>query len=618
MLKDNWLNTVSSGSYKFTFMIVDEDSWNAATKGNFNREQTLAQGKGIIVAEDGVEGNYAVQNVTISTKQQGMSNGYSKATLITLDLLEPLGFAFFDRALTAGKMLGNASNFTNMQFVLLLDFMGRDPGTGASVFRPGTFVYALKLKDITGTVGEAGAKYYMEFNNMEAEAKIHTVTETDITVKNVKTVRTFAENLEIALNENEVATRPESSVGGPAGQMVQVEHEYKVVLGNTLTTQAQDFFALPSFNLADAPWAGTSNTSTAGAQSESLEELGIREVTINNNTQLCARIRELISSNVPSYAEHNARAQKDGITYEIVVSSAVELTNQEDTTFHTQRKKITLTLGLVMHGDTVPSDGPSIENLRNSASVQRERFNTIIVPNLVKKYTYQYTGENTEVTDINLNLNQYFYNGLSPAAAVYYADNHSMFEANIVERQTQDDRPTLNANPHAEESANVVNQRFLSDLPITKFNIEQSPVFKVMPVGPHGQQVNETTSMDQTANAALVNHAARTRDTQTLDLEVRGDPMFLGRDGTDIFSMGDSPTPQAIYMVFINFQPNTEDLIIRQRKGPVDMVTTGVYKITEVQSRFQQGSFTQQVKTLRDANSSTFLLLNRLLELRVD
>lgn len=617
MLKDNWLNTVTSGSYKFTFMIVDEASWNAATKGNFNKEETLAQGKGIIVAEDGVEGSYAVQNVSILTKQGQMSNGYSKATVVTFDLLEPLGFGFFDRALTAGKLLGNASNFTNMQWILQLDFMGRDPSTGASVFRPDSFIYALKLKDITGTVGEAGAKYYMELNNMESEAKIHTVTTTDITVKNVKTVRTFAENLQIALNENEAATRPESSLGGPAGQMVQIEHEYKVVLGRSSTTQAQDSFRIPSFNLADAPWGGTADTSTAGAQSESLEKLGNREVTINNNTQLCAHIRELISKNVPSYAQHNARATPHGITYEVTVTPSVELIAQTDTTFHTQRKKITLSINLVMHGDTVPNDEQSIVNLKNKASVQRERFDTVIMPDLVKKYTYQYTGENTEVMDIDLNLNQYFFHGLSPAAAIYYADNHTMFEANIVEKSETEENPSLTANPHGEIS-NTIDQRFLSDIPIQKYNIEQSPVFKVMPVGPHGQQVNETTSMDKTANAALVNHAARIRDTQNLTLEVRGDPMFLGRDGSDIFSRGTDPSPRAIYMAFINFQPNAEDLLVNQRKGAVDMITTGIYKIVEVSSKFQQGSFTQTITTLRDANSSTFLLLDKLIELRVD
>lgn len=616
MLKDNWLNTVSSGGYKFTFMIVDKDIWNDATKGSFNKEQTIAQGKGIIVAEDGVESAYSVQNVNIMTRQGAISNGYSKATLVHFDIMEPLGFGFLERTLTVSRRLGNPQNFKSVNWVLLLDFIGRDPVTGASRKREGTFVYALTLKDITATIGEAGAKYFCEFNNMDTEAKLNTVTETDVTVKNVTTVKTFAENLETALNKNASAIRPDSTVAGPAGRMVQTEVVYKVVLGSSMTTQAQDYFRLPSFNLSEAPWGGTADTSTAGAQSESLEALGIREITINNNTQLCARIRELIAE-VPSYAEHNLRAQKSGITYDIAVTSTMELIGEQDTTLNLQRKRVTLHIGIKTEATQIPPDKVSITQLRNKKGTQTERFNELIFPNLVKKYTYQYTGENTEVMDIDLNLNQYFYNALAPQAGVYYADNHAMFEANIVNVDALDEPESLDANIN--ETGNPLSTRFLSDIPLTKYNIEQSPIFRVQPVGPHGQQVNETTTADAIANLSLLDHAARTRDAAELTLEVRGDPIFLGRDGYDIFTTQDgNNAPRTVYMAFINFTPNPEDLLNKQRKGPVDMISTGIYRIHEVNSKFQQGSFTQTVKTYRDANSNTYFLLDQLIELKVD
>ena len=615
MLKDNWLNTVSSGSYKFTFMIVDKDTWNEASKGTFNKEQTLAQGKGIIVAEDGVESAYSVQNVNIMSSQGAVSNGYSKATLVHFDIMEPLGFGFLERSLTVSRMLGQAQNFKSINWILLLDFIGRDPVTGASRKREGTFVYALILKDVSASIGEAGAKYFCEFNNMDSEAKLNTVTETDITVKNVTTVKTFVENLETALNKNAAGIRPDSTIAGPAGRMVQTEIEYKVVLGSSTTTQAQDYFRLPSFNLSEAPWGGTVDTSTSGAQSESLEALGIREVTINNNTQLCARIRELIAA-VPSYSQHNILAAKNGITYEVVVTPTMELLDEIDTTLNLQRKRITLHISIKTEATQVPLDKVSITQLKNKKATQTERFKELILPNLIKKYTYQYTGENTEVMDIDLTLNQYFYNALSPQSGVYYADNHSMFEANIVNIDVPDDPESLDAN--ITETENKLSTRFLSDIPLTKYNIEQSPIFRVQPVGPHGQQVNETTTADAIANLSLLDHAARTRDAAELTLEVRGDPIFLGRSGYDLFSAEEGTGPKSVYMAFLNFTPNPEDLLGKQRKGPVDMISTGIYRINEVNSKFQQGSFTQTIKTYRDPNSSTYLLLDQIVELKVD
>ena len=633
MLKDNWLNTVSSGTYKFTFMIVDTDTHNAATEGSFNKEQALAQGRAVIVAEDGVESAYAVQNVNIISNTASIKNGHATATKVTFDLIEPLGFGFLDRALTVGGYFGMNANIQQLKWVLQLDFLGRDPMTGASVTKSDPFFYSLALQGMTGTLGEAGAKYYMEFTNMDSEAMKDTVTKTDITVKNVTTVKTFAEELEITLNNAAKKYQPE---GNPTDINYQREAmgiipppviSYKVKLASSTTTQAQDYFGIASFNLAEAPWAGTANSANSGGQSESLELLGTREITINNESQLSAAVRDEIGKNTPTFTEHNNLAQQSGITYDIMCKPTAKLINEVDNVLNVQRKEITLTISIVTSGETVPPNGPTIENLRNSAAAQNERFNRLIVPKLVKKYTYQYTGENTEVMDIDLSLNSTFYTALSPAAAIYYADNNNMFEANIIPRPPKateqvdieqgfideaDIITELPANTEKDSGTSAV--KFLSDVPLQKYNINQSPVFGVQPMGAQGQQVNEITDIDTTANMAIMNYAARIKDTQDLRIEARGDPIFLGQNGTSIFDVNES----SVYMAFINFQPNPEDLLINQQKGPIDMLTTGIYKINEVISKFQQGSFTQTVSTYRDQNSSTFLLLDTLLNLRVD
>ena len=71
-------------------------------------------------------------------------------------------------------------------------------------------------------------------------------------------------------------------------------------------------------------------------------------------------------------------------------------------------------------------------------------------------------------------------------------------------------------------------------------------------------------------------------------------------------------------MAFVNFQPDPEDLLTLQRRGPVDLITTGIYKITNVHSKFQQGKFSQTIDAYRDPNSTPFLLLDTIMKLEVD
>ena len=97
MLKDNWLNTVSSATYKFTFYITDSDVWNNPFAYlSPTDEPALNAGKAIIIAEDGVEGAFNIQNVNISAAAASVNNGHATANEIQFDLNENLGFSFIN------------------------------------------------------------------------------------------------------------------------------------------------------------------------------------------------------------------------------------------------------------------------------------------------------------------------------------------------------------------------------------------------------------------------------------------------------------------------------------------------------------------------------------------
>jgi len=607
MIKDNWLNTVTSGSYKFTFYITSTDVWNNPFQYLKDDDQALNAGQAIIVAEDGVEQALAVQNVMILTNAGDISTGHANATVVHLEILEPLGFGMLDKALTVAKQLGGGTStgvhFNDLNFVLRLDFVGRDPVTGGAAKYPDPFFYKLKLSQLTGSLGNAGAKYSMVLQNQQILGQQDGVTPAPVTVRGVTTPTTFLAGLETSMNDLMWDMMDE--------KQDQPHVEYVIKFDDSAKINAIDFRNLPGFDLATTSWAGLSDTGTSGGQSEDLEVAGSANVTIADQSQLTARIKELIAANTPAWAEFTQKAREIGITYSLRVEPSIELSGENDPILNQPRRVVTFTVGTVIEGTIPPLDANSLLGLRNSARVQQDRFDEVILPNLVKKYTYQYTGENLEVQDIDLQLNNLFFNARQPAAGIYYADNHNMFEANITPLE-QDPRGP-HQRPSSAIDASGTTEKYLSDVKIPRYNLLQSPVFQPQALGAQAQQVNETTATDKLAASALDEYQNRVLDAELLTLEVKGDPVFMGDNGKDLFAKD-----SAVYMAFVNFAPEPDDLLLRQQRGPLDLVTTGIYKITSIESKFSNGSFTQTLKTMKDGNSTSFLLANTLIELEVE
>ena len=66
---------------------------------------------------------------------------------------------------------------------------------------------------------------------------------------------------------------------------------------------------------------------------------------------------------------------------------------------------------------------------------------------------------------------------------------------------------------------------------------------------------------------------------------------------------------------FVQFNPNVDKLLTEQVKGEIDIISSGIYKLTAIESRFQGGKFTQTLKGYKDATTNTLLVINKLIEL---
>ena len=375
--------------------------------------------------------------------------------------------------------------------------------------------------------------------------------------------------------------------------------------------QAIDNRQLPGFNLFRAEWAGSDSESESDGRSQALDS-EIRQQTINPETQITSWIAESLSTNVPSFAEYNVEQAEKGITFTVEVEQETKMTGIMHSYYGQEIKNIELRIKIRRDDTASPLSEDSIIALRNRADVQEERFQSQILPSLAKKYSYQYTGENTEVEAVDISIHNGFYNAISPGVGTYYTDESFQFESNA-DTNTGTfiwDHPSANPQPENQ----IASVRYLSDINLDKINVNRSQIFDHQLISATGQQTNESTQGSKIAAAALAAHAARLIDNQTMKIEAKGDPIFLGTNGKNFFNTQSDST----YLAFLNFVPDPVDLLELQRRGPVDMITTGIYKVTYIHSKFSQGKFTQTIDCYRDPNSNPLLLLDAIVRLEVE
>ena len=613
---DNWLSTVDVGTYKWTLYVVKNSLYNDPGVLSENDTAALNNGDAIIIAESGVTGSYAIENVIIqSTISTGRESSHAIPTGIVFEIYEPLGFSLLDRLLTVGKMFGNPQNITSLSYVMKLEFQGRDGSTGANKKFPGVFLWPMRIGAMRGSLGPAGAKYFIEASFIILTSQTEeTVTRTDVVVESVSTVETFATNLEAALNQAERDLMSPREIQ----QGRQPLREFVVQLGNTTNIQADPDRRISPFDLGPQPWAGTADAGTASAESANTVDVDVRDIVINSETQLTAKITELLEINVPTWSTYVIDARDNSFFVPVIYTNIEhEILDEIDTFTNQFRRRTTITVEIRM-SPNVPAEDPGTRRERQtSQDYQQERFDAL---DILKKYNYLYTAENTEVLEFQLEVENLFFQATAPAAGIYYSDNNQQFTPTNPVPVTF----TLDGTELTSAQAANLGVTFLSDItPVTDDGISRIDIpFERIPAAPSTQQKNEHTGLTDDIAAVIAQQTARRNtDNQVMMLEIRGDPFWLGTPdnrGTpsDNRFIGDFTRGDAL-IGFVNFQPNVEDLLVNQRRGPVDLISTGVYVVTQIESKFQMGQFTQTLTTFKDPNTNPFLILDQLINIEV-
>jgi hypothetical protein len=595
----NWMSSVDSPTYKWTFYIVNSKVFNKPSLLEGTDSAAINNGEAIIISETGVTSEFAIDNVAmIQTVIPGQEHGNTTPGIIQFDLMEPLGFTFLDRILKAGKALGRPMNLPSQHYVLRLEFLGRDPDTGASIKYPNTFFYPIKINQVRSQTGPEGTRYNIIAFSLIKHAQTEAVTSTDLTVKDISTVQTFVEGLEKSFNQAEAdKLSPTDQKNGlkPAKQI-------KILFADSTRIIGDKDAGVDSFNLKLKPWASTANADKGSGQSTAMDNVDAREAMVNAKTALAPYIQKQIQANCPAFATYVKEAkEKLGVVYSIHVEptieygSAPEYAQTSESTVQVEAKLITFTIH-VRADETTPSlDEKDHKEKFVDTKYQANRIKNLT---LAKSYSYLYSGLNTEVLNYQIDVEQLYVTSKIPLEGIYHADGREQFTPTTPTKVT----------------------KFLDDISYDGVGVDYNDLVQYhdAPLGVEEQQKNETDGSDAMYAQRLQALAVRSMDAINFNIEIKGDPFWQGNT-FKAHVQGKDASPNisntSLLISLLNYNPNPDDLLEKQIRGPVDMVSTGIYSIRSVESRFQSGKFTQNLLGFKDTNTNPALVLNQIIQI---
>ena len=600
-LTTNWLSTVDSPQYLWTLYITDAETFNnpAPKLKQFDRSSTATNAS--IIAKTGVTTLFSIDNFAmISTVTPGQAHGSTTPGIIQFDIFENLGFTFLDRVLTAGQALGVKGNLPTQNFVLKLEFIGRDATTGASKKYPQEFYYPIKINQLRAQAGAEGTRYNIVAFTVIKHAQTESVLNTPVTVSGVTTVKSFLEELETQLNN------AQKSKIGPMDQRSGVTPRkiFKIITSDAndeVTTRIAERGYDP-FDLLVQSFGKVVNSDTTDGKDTSLDNVDALDIAFMSNDDIPTRLVEILEKNIPALATYVEKCQTAKVPAVPYVTVTPRWIPRVGPTEHNQNMMgnagtLELVVGMAMNYTTVTDENQHAADFVDQTK-QGDRLQQYQDANvLIKRYDYLYSGLNTEVLNYQIDVESLFVVVSEPAAGVYSTNKSQMFTG---------------TNP-------IKSTRYVEEIPFNrqdnafKYNVVN---FEERPLS-LDEQRNLSNDGGNTVNAArAMEMAKRGYDAIEFRLDIKGDPLWMGQPGE---ASGNELANQFIKsdasIAFINYNPNADDLIENGDKGPVDMVSTGVYKVTKIESKFSGGEFTQTLVGYKDVQVNPYLIINELLNL---
>lgn len=626
--KSNWCSTVDSPTYKLTWYIVSNKVFNNPKlldnipdkyTNNATSNAASSSGDAVVIAASGETSEYSLENLVLQSMiSPGSSTGNTTTGAFQFDIYEPGGFLLMNRILT----LSHAFNFGNIQsakYVLKVQFVGRTVESSTPVAFPGTFYYPMMLATINASSGAEGSQYNIVAANQHKIAVTASKIVTDIKVTGVKDVESLLKNLETALNAHEINIRKlqvtEADLENSKCWKIEYSDDFKTYLKSYVKPSQTDMsgtgLKASTYDANSAQYILHKHTNVVTYLTNILTKqvpdfYNTFSTTTDKNTAInekkVATLKNTLKADqgLQKHARGIVNSTNEYKNEFIKITPSVKYKDEIDTYTNTSQEEIILYIELHTSHTNPQPDVHKQQEATINASYQSRRFELLPI---YKAYNYLFSGSNTEVLDFNLNFNQMFYLTRDPSEGVNLpnSDNENSGNAGEVTKVTKTVAVPKYLSNTTISSATIVTQleniAYVIKVPDSK---SQS----------NADEPNAVVAVDQ----AEINAASH--DFIMFDITIKGDPYWLGTPGSTVTSSKGSTLVDNLdedsLIAFINYLPDNGK---SNGARKLDIAASGIYKILEVESKFQLGKFTQSLKGMRDRNSSTDLIKTKLLQM---
>lgn len=636
----NALENFASYTSLFTLVCLKPDQINnpfSYRNSSFQQKQVVFSSAGrydaaragtSVGAPEYFVNNLEIVNMITGSKQSGSS----PAVKITFDVMEPYSMGLLLQSMQVAALAAGYPNYLKTAaFMLIIDFVGYDQD-GNMFTGVKSKYFPLSLTSTTFSVTEAGSNYKVEavpFNHKAFNSSYNTLfNDISIIGENIKELLAGKERSLVAvLNEQEEKLIREgtpnkgipdvyeihfpesasspipgvSSFGGSNTATVQSSSE-KVVGSSVMSTYDPDSvgdnvisrssfdFQIDSSGNYVAPKAVDTYDAESGKVDRDKVTIAPKQRTFQytKDQSITELIQQCILETDYAAKALSGKFDPEGRISWFRVDVQIQLLSYDNKRQDYAKRIIFRVMPYKIHSSLFinPSAAaPGYDSLQEQ---------------IAKQYNYIYTGQNNDLLKFDIQLNNTFYTAIAPTAP---------HDAGGVQNKDQEgtgshqySKQVANEGEEPGEAANA---------DTGGRTVQPDPNAMKKTAGGSGRETPELIVANLFQNAFKNSAQA---EMVNMDFDILGDPYWLADSGYAGYFAGPGSSDQITEDDAVNYEAGDSYIYVRFRTpiepkedngdylfvaGESDSPFSGIYKVTEVTSKFNDGVFRQSLKSVR-------------------
>jgi len=586
--------------------------------------------------------NFKMMSVVAPTPATGNTNAIS----FEFDVMEPYSMGLLLQSMQSASLKAGYPDYLMAPFLLRLDFKGYDErGRIIKSLKPKHFV--LKFKKVEFNVSEGGSQYSVQaypYNHQgfadtvdmlwqdisiapepDKEATVYSILGDPDNPKSL--VRTLNDNEQKLVNQGKykikdqyeiqfpertydfkgiLPTKKEDNVSfDPYGDPVKQSVGGKGAAGQGFVDAGKNPIGESTFDYSPKKGGNFAFRKEDDVVNEETGRIERGKLTINPKERVFnfsqkMKLSDIITQTILS-SEQSARAVNgelpltaEGYVNWFRIDVQIEFLDYDDSIGDYAKKYTYRVVPYLAHASVF---GNSTAKPPGQKELKKQ---------IVKEYNYIYTGQNADIIDFDIKINNLFYTGINPAVEGNTQSQSDNDGGGTGTDKTKD----VSATTGTDKKAQVAN--------LGKTKAKKDPdMFNVLKGGSGTQSVEQRVA-ENFHNALIKNASA---DLIKVDLKILGDTFWLVESGLSNYFVQAAPASQYMADGTCNYEGN--DVFIRINfRTPIDVngaagtgdkpdglysfskATTlspfsGIYRVFKLENEFSGGLFTQVLSCVR-------------------